>query len=218
MRRFVITAVVAALGIGISGSATAGDRGGKGGKSSGGGGSSAMRSQIQSSNSGIKLQSAGSNQIFKKQNGSGMPQMQTLNQNGSRIPQLQKLNQNGSGIPQLQQLGQNGNKKLTKLKDKQDLGIVKNGNQKDQKQKENHKDKDQKHKDFQFKFKKNCHFVDYTGHCYRGFNVQFWSTCYFDSRYGCEIYYCPIRLCWYFWYEPWDCYLPCTYWVNVCEF
>jgi hypothetical protein len=68
----------------------------------------------------------------------------------------------------------------------------------------------------QYTVKKHCDFKDYHGHCYTG-GFRFWSQCYFDAHYGCEIYYCPVRTCWYFWFEPWDCYLPCDYWVNVCH-
>jgi hypothetical protein len=46
-----------------------------------------------------------------------------------------------------------------------------------------------------------CHYGDYCG----------WSRyCWFD-RYGCCGCYCPERCCWYYWYEPYYCYLPCQY-------
>ncbi len=57
---------------------------------------------------------------------------------------------------------------------------------------------------------------DYHGFCYFGHGIQFWTHCYFDDRYGCELYFCPVRTCWFFWYQPWDCYLPCDVWVDVC--
>jgi hypothetical protein len=113
---------------------------------------------------------------------------------------------NGLGqasTPRSQTLNQSNGDKLMK-NGKHDLGLI--------------KDKVLKNKHVEFKFKKNCDFKLYTGHCYIGQQVKFWTNCYFDPYYGCEIYYCPVRTCWYFWYAPWSCYLPCDYFVNVCEF
>ena len=38
-----------------------------------------------------------------------------------------------------------------------------------------------------------------------------WSSCYFNSRYGCNFYFCPTRSCYYYFYAPTACYIPVTY-------
>jgi hypothetical protein len=46
-----------------------------------------------------------------------------------------------------------------------------------------------------------CHHYDY---CH-------WDHyCWFGS-FGCCGYYCPTRCCWFYWYEPFYCYLPVQY-------
>jgi hypothetical protein len=220
MKRLMITtSVVAALGLGICSTALAGDKGNKGGKQLGG---SSLRSgqlqvnqqlnqQIsnqQISNRNLRSQTLNSNIFQNNRNGLGQsntPQMQTLNSqiNGKKLMRSDKLGQIKDKLL-VQDKGQNQN---------QDKGPKDNNPKQDKVSKH---DKDQKY--VKWFFKKNCDFKLYTGHCYIGQKVQFWSHCYFDPYYGCEIYYCPVKLCWYFWYSPWNCYLPCDYFVNVCEY
>ena len=48
-------------------------------------------------------------------------------------------------------------------------------------------------------------------HCCLGCNYCNWTSfCWFGNL-GCRGCFCPVRCCWYYWYEPFCCYLPCTY-------
>jgi hypothetical protein len=41
-----------------------------------------------------------------------------------------------------------------------------------------------------------------------------WSHyCWFPSHH-CYGYFCPTQCCWYYWYAPYNCYLPCSYMTN----
>jgi hypothetical protein len=46
---------------------------------------------------------------------------------------------------------------------------------------------------------------------YLGREHRHWTHRYWWARYGCYTYYCPDTRCWYYWYEPDDCYYPCSY-------
>jgi hypothetical protein len=51
-------------------------------------------------------------------------------------------------------------------------------------------------------------------HCCRPCNYCDWIYyCWFPD-YLCYGYYCPRSCLWYFWYEPFCCYLPCTIMVE----
>jgi hypothetical protein len=48
-------------------------------------------------------------------------------------------------------------------------------------------------------------------HCCKHYDCCHWNHfCWFGS-FGCCGYYCPIESCWFYWYEPFYCYLPVRY-------
>ena len=49
------------------------------------------------------------------------------------------------------------------------------------------------------------------GICYKGRHHCHWAYSGYSSRYGCICYWCPSTCCYYYWYEPADCYYPVTY-------
>ena len=51
--------------------------------------------------------------------------------------------------------------------------------------------------------------------CYHSSFCNWSNFCWFGN-YGCHGCYCPVRCCWYYWYEPYCCYLPCTYIQTYC--
>src|SRR5262245_5996201 len=180
MKRMILTSTVVALGLAISGTALAGNKGsgsgpGKGSSMKGGATTRIAQNQGRLHNGGN--QTLGSNSGVAKKVGGNQ---QTNNVSGSQS----QSNKKG---------GDSGNK-----------GSKSNGSNGSS----NHK--------MDYKIKEHVEFKDFHGHCYHGREFRFWSNYCFDARYGCEIYYCPIRTCWYFWFEPWDCYLPCDYWAKVC--
>jgi hypothetical protein len=46
------------------------------------------------------------------------------------------------------------------------------------------------------------------GYFYCDKHCNHWTHQCFWPRYGCECYYCPHAVCWYYWCEPRCCYLP----------
>ena len=54
-------------------------------------------------------------------------------------------------------------------------------------------------------------FKDYKGPCYKGKGCNFWTRCYWDTRYGCNLYWCQPENCWFYWCQPHGCYLPVEY-------
>jgi hypothetical protein len=76
---------------------------------------------------------------------------------------------------------------------------------------------DPMHKDSGKEASKKQHFEGIKDHCYFGKDNYFWSEHCWNDRFGCETYFCSTRHCWYFWYEPFTCYLPCEYWSTYCE-
>src|SRR5262245_31676644 len=46
---------------------------------------------------------------------------------------------------------------------------------------------------------------------YKGKDHFHWSHRYWFGKYGCYTYYCPSTCCWYYWYQPGDCYYPVSY-------
>jgi hypothetical protein len=49
------------------------------------------------------------------------------------------------------------------------------------------------------------------GYYFKGREHRFWSEYRFDSRYGCNVYWCPSTSCYYYWCEPDECYYPVDY-------
>ena len=49
------------------------------------------------------------------------------------------------------------------------------------------------------------------GYSYRGREHSQWSHRYWWGKYGCYTYYCPSTCAWYYWYQPGNCYYPCSY-------
>jgi hypothetical protein len=49
------------------------------------------------------------------------------------------------------------------------------------------------------------------GYFYKGKDHHHWTYRYWWHKYGCYTYYCPGRCCWYYWYQPDNCYYPCSY-------
>ena len=49
------------------------------------------------------------------------------------------------------------------------------------------------------------------GICYRGRDHNHWGARRFDSRYGCDCYWDPYVLEWYYWCEPDLCFYPVSY-------
>jgi hypothetical protein len=43
---------------------------------------------------------------------------------------------------------------------------------------------------------------------YYGRDFRGWRGSYWNVTYGCSWYFCPDANCYYYWYAPWDCYLP----------
>jgi hypothetical protein len=48
------------------------------------------------------------------------------------------------------------------------------------------------------------------GYYYKGKNHCHWTHKYWWGKYGCYTYYCPSSRRWYYWYQPDDCYYPCS--------
>jgi hypothetical protein len=46
---------------------------------------------------------------------------------------------------------------------------------------------------------------------YKGKEHPHWALCRYDARYGCDCYWDPCSLTWYYWCEPDLCYYPVTY-------
>jgi len=46
---------------------------------------------------------------------------------------------------------------------------------------------------------------------YKGKVHPHWAHCRYDARYGCDCYWDPCSLTWYYWCEPDLCYYPVTY-------
>src|SRR5258708_3551911 len=46
---------------------------------------------------------------------------------------------------------------------------------------------------------------------YKGKDHPHWAHCRYDARYGCDCYWDPCSLSWYYWCEPDFCYYPVTY-------
>jgi hypothetical protein len=46
---------------------------------------------------------------------------------------------------------------------------------------------------------------------YKGRDHFHWTLSRFDARYGCECYWDPYSLAWYYWCEPDQCFYPVTY-------
>jgi len=46
---------------------------------------------------------------------------------------------------------------------------------------------------------------------YKGKEHPHWALCRYDARYGCDCYWDPCSLTWYYWCEPDVCYYPVTY-------
>lgn len=69
------------------------------------------------------------------------------------------------------------------------------------------------------RFRNNCHPVQFrrrvVGCNYQHFcrysNYRGWSSSCYLPRYNCRCYYCPTACCWYYWYAPFNCYLPYDY-------
>jgi hypothetical protein len=49
------------------------------------------------------------------------------------------------------------------------------------------------------------------GYYYRGRNHYHWSRWYWNSSYGCNVYYDPCCYSWYYWCAPASCYYPVSY-------
>ncbi len=49
------------------------------------------------------------------------------------------------------------------------------------------------------------------GYFYKGREHSHWTYRSWWARYGCYTYYCPSTCCWYYWYQPDNCYYPCSY-------
>ena len=49
------------------------------------------------------------------------------------------------------------------------------------------------------------------GYFYKGKDHHHWTYRYWWGKYGCYTYYCPSTSCWYYWYQPGNCYYPCSY-------
>ena len=49
------------------------------------------------------------------------------------------------------------------------------------------------------------------GHYYRGRSNHFWTRRVWDVRYRRYIYWNPVYSCYYYFYEPGDCYYPVSY-------
>jgi hypothetical protein len=64
---------------------------------------------------------------------------------------------------------------------------------------------------------KEKHFAGIRERCYFGKDIKFWSEHRWSDQFGCYTYFCPTRHCWYFWYEPYACYLPVEYWSTYYE-
>src|SRR5437868_3695645 len=47
-------------------------------------------------------------------------------------------------------------------------------------------------------------------HCYNRSYCGWCNYCWYPT-YGCYGYYCPQQCSWFYWYQPWHCYLPTTY-------
>jgi hypothetical protein len=49
------------------------------------------------------------------------------------------------------------------------------------------------------------------GYFYKGKNHQHWGLIRFDPRYGCDCYWDPCLLVWYYWCDRDDCFYPVSY-------
>jgi hypothetical protein len=49
------------------------------------------------------------------------------------------------------------------------------------------------------------------GYCYHGRHHNHWTVIRFDPRYGCNCYWDPCVLAWYYWCQRDVCYYPVTY-------
>src|SRR5438105_299283 len=49
------------------------------------------------------------------------------------------------------------------------------------------------------------------GWFYKGKEHDHWSERCYNERYGCETFYCPCTLCWYYFCVPDCCYYPVSY-------
>ena len=92
-----------------------------------------------------------------------------------------------------------------------------NGSQGNKQQLANKNSKDPMHKDFDKQSSKKHHFEGIKDRCYFGKDNHFWSEHCWNDKFGCETYFCSTRQCWYYWYEPYTCYLPCEYYSTYCE-
>jgi hypothetical protein len=71
-----------------------------------------------------------------------------------------------------------------------------------------HHDHDRR-RDFDYVFRFGTRF-DY-GYFYSGRDHRHWTySCYWPD-YGCDCYYCPYSVTWYYWYAPRACYYPVSY-------
>ena len=137
MKRFMMSLTAISLGLAISGTALA-DNKGHGNKQSNHGNVSTKSIQIQSGN-----QNLGGSQVLQKKGG-GVQQVggvqQTLKSNVANNTKNKVVQQN------------------------------------------------------QTKGQKKFHdFKEFHGFCYKGNNFKFWTHCYFDAHYGCDLYFCPVR-------------------------
>jgi hypothetical protein len=55
------------------------------------------------------------------------------------------------------------------------------------------------------------HCPSYLQHFSKHYDCRHWNHYCWYGSYGCCGYYCPIECAWYYWYEPFYCYLPCRY-------
>ncbi len=63
---------------------------------------------------------------------------------------------------------------------------------------------------------KHTAFKDYKGPSYQGKHCNFWSKSCFNQHYGCNTYWCPRSTCWFYWCQPYGCYLPVDYCPTGC--
>ena len=62
-------------------------------------------------------------------------------------------------------------------------------------------------KDYNLKFGKKCDF----GWCFKGKCHDHWTCCCYIVDYGCNCFWCPCTLVWYYYCVPDDCWYPVTY-------
>lgn len=55
-----------------------------------------------------------------------------------------------------------------------------------------------------------CRVPSHLQHCYRPHTCVNWARYCWLNRWGCHGYYCATACCWYYWYEPYYCFLPVT--------